>query len=205
MKKLEKILKTKILAAYYGGSKGYGFANEKSDEDIIVVTEGTNQLAIIHEGIKEYIILGKEYFNGVNELSDEVSDYVAVHADVILGARNKENVIYLDPDYVSEFNLLVNEPWTKEKIRKFLLRFVQFFALFIEPKTNIKKNYHIFRVKAMIDHYIQTGVFGLNYDEPMRSEIVRYKNHYSEINNASNRLIELLDFIQTFVNKLEEK
>lgn len=204
MKKLQKIIKAKIIAMYYGGSRGYGLANEQSDNEIMVIIEKGMDFSVYHFEDKEYFILSKEYFDRINEIDDETNDFVAVHADVILGCRNEENIIYVDDNYKDEFLALVTTPWGKAKLKKFLLRFVAFFVLHTGLPVNVKKSYHILRVKAMLDHYILTGVFSLVYEEPMRSEIIKYKRDFETLDNIDSRLIELLNFIQDYANEMEE-
>lgn len=114
--------------------------------------------------IEEQLKIGKEIY-------DDSNTFICSHAENIISRINKENIIFLEDEYKEEFLELVNKKWDKPKIKKFLLWFANYYELTLNEVVNLKKYYHVYRIRAMLDYYQNTGSFLLEYPKPYGESI----------------------------------
>lgn len=196
-----KYPKSKVLLMFYGGSKAYGCSSATSDTDIIAVLDGENGLGGFTEGNIDYLVIGKEDFIKAHELSTDVNEDIVLFADSILSTLNKENLIYLDDEFKETYETILNKDWIKW-VPKFLKLIIPYIRMYSNNNCNCKKEYHIYRIRAMLDHLDQTGSFSLELAEPYKSKMIEYKNHYQALPVKDD---ELEDLIAYFLQYAERK
>lgn len=208
MEQLKRNIHSRILCVFNGGSNAYGFKGADSDVDYMVIVDDDFDFRLVRyekEGIKhEAFVLGKRAFREVQEISDDSNTFICSHADNIISCLNKENIIFLEDEYEEEFLELVDKRWDKPKIKKFLLRFAGYYELTLNVGVNLKKYYHIYRIRAMLDYYQNTGSFLLEYPEPYGELAKKYKEHYQALPYANEEVKDLIKFIKEFAENLEE-
>lgn len=206
MKILKSLIPAKILCVFYGGSLAYGFQGSDSDIDYMVIVDdelGFRLVRFEEDNIKhECFVFGKKAFQNVQEISEDSSIFTASHADNILACKDPNKIIFLDEEFQEEFLALVNKVWDKNKVKKFLFRFVDYYKLTLDLGVNIKKYYHIYRMKAMVEHYELTGNFDLIYPDPHGSFAKKYKEHYPVLPKVNEEVKRLLNEINSFIERI---
>lgn len=201
MEKIKRIYpNSKVLLAFYGGSKVYGCATEESDTDIVVVLDNFNGLGGFSEGNTDYLVIGKDDFLKAHELSVDVNEQLILFADSILSTRDEKNLIYLDEEFKEIYQNIINKDW-KEWIPKFLIRIIPLLKMYANNGCNIKKEYHIYRIRAMLDHLDQTGSFSLELAEPYRSKMMEYKKHYQVLPVKDKELQDLISYFKKYAER----
>lgn len=206
IKELKKRLKWEILAIYYGGSKAYGLEDDSGDTDYMVIVDGPIRFEKVDfdEENAECFIIGKEEFIKVQEIEKETYGPITAHADNVLGILIWNNLVYLNPIYEADFIEIVNADWNK-KLVKFLDYFVSYYRMTISPIANYKKHYHVYRLNYILKHHEKSGVFSLKLTEDERKEVLHFKKHYKALPNKASEVSLLLDEIERYKSKLEER
>lgn len=166
---------TEILLIYYGGSKAYGLDNQSSDIDVTVVLEGFKGILHLFIGKYDLFVFSKEDFIKRQQFDDSIIAYHRQAADNVLGIRLNE--YYLNPLFSNELNTLLSSI-----DKTFICHFIDAVLIYARSKFEInqtsKTHYHLFRLRGMLDHYDQTGVFDLTVDEPWYTLMIDYKSNY---------------------------
>lgn len=209
MEKIERLIKTKVLCMFEGGSYAYGLESDNSDHDIMVIIDDDISLVYLPffestTGKEEYFIMGKNYFQKIHNFDEDTNSFIASFADNILGVHNNGNLIYLDENYKQEFEELALRKW-ENRLPLFLHRFVSYFRLIMTKDINLKRYYHIYRLRAMLDNLDLTGSFNLNYVEPYKSKMLEYKKNYLKQTAKIDEFHKLLDYIENYARKMEEE
>lgn len=191
----------KVLLAFYGGSKVYGCSTDESDTDIVVVLDNFSGLGGFVEENLDYLVMGKNDFIKAHELSIDVNEQLVLFADSILSTKDKKNLIYLDEDFREVYETIMNKDWISW-VPKVLMRILPLLNMYVNNGENNKKEYHVYRIRAMLDHLDQTGSFSLELAEPYKSKMIEYKNHYKVLPVKDEELQELLSY---FINYAERK
>lgn len=190
----------KILLAYVGGSYAYGCNGEYSDKDIIAVVEGENGLGGFVEGNLDYLVMGKDDFIKAHELSVDVNEQLVLFADSLLSTLDEKNLIYLNEDFRETYEKMLYKDWISW-IPKFLIRVLPLLNMYVNNGENNKKEYHVYRIRAMLDYLDQTGSFSLELAEPYKSKMIEYKNHFSALPVKDEELQELLSYFKKYAER----
>lgn len=191
---------SKVLLMFYGGSKVYGCATASSDTDIVAVLDGENGLGGFRKGNIDYLVIGKEDFIKAHELSIDVNEDIVLFADSILSTLDKNNLIYLDDEFKETYESIINKDWVSW-IPKFLKRIIPYIRMYSNNSCNCKKEYHIYRIRAMLDHLDQTGSFSLELAEPYKSKMIEYKNHYQVLPVKDDELKDIISYFSEYAER----
>lgn len=187
---------TEILLIYYGGSKAYGLDDNNSDIDLTVVLDGFKGILHLFIGKYDLFVFSKEDFIKRQQFDDSIIAYHRQAADNIMGIDLNE--FYLNPKFSDELEVLL-----QSIDRHFIYHFIDAVLIYARSKFEInptsKTHYHLFRLRGMLEHYDQTGIFNLSVDEPWYSLMLNYKANYKSANAA-----KYMDEIQNQMDCLED-
>ncbi len=191
-----------LMFAYYCGSKAYGTTDKDSDVDIVAVFNDLN--GITHAAFEDIDIFayGIESFIQRQSISDELPLYNLIHADDFVKA--KENIIYLNPEYKNDFNKLTAIGFEKV-LPEYLDAFLEYYDLLInKQKVKVKRAYHIYRVKAIIDNFKKSKKYDVDIPKVVVDKITNYKKNWSSLeDDVIVELSKLLDEIKEFRESLK--
>ena len=194
---------TEILLIYYGGSKAYGLDENTSDIDVTVVLKGFRGILHLFIGKYDLFVFSKEDFIKRQQFDDSIIAYHRQAADNVLGIKSNE--YYLNPEFSKELeNMISNVD------NSFVCNLID--ALLIYSKSVFEVNrkskafYHLYRVRGMIEHYMQTGVFDLIVDEPWKSKMIEYKANYktNQEANYEEEIVFLFEYLENYRNEMIE-
>ncbi len=204
IKKLKGLfLHNELIFAYYCGSKAYGTVSKDSDVDLVAVFSylgGITHARLDGMGIFAY---GLDSFIQRQSISDELPLYNLIHADDFL--RVKENLIYLNEEFKSEFDKLTNIKFNKV-LPEFLDSFILYYDLLInKQEAKVKRNYHIYRIHSILTNYKKTKNYDVNIPKEIVEKILKYKKNWELINSdVIIEFKELLNDIKIFRESLKE-
>jgi hypothetical protein len=192
---------TEILLIYYGGSKAYGIDDKNSDIDLTVVLDGFKGILHLFIGRYDLFVFSKEDFIKRQQFDDSIIAYHRQAADNIMGIDLNE--FYLHPKFSDELDNLL-----KFINRYFIYHFIDAVLIYAKSKFEInptsKTHYHLFRLRGMIEHYDETGIFNLSVDEPLKSLMLDYKANYKRA-SASKYIDEIqnqMDYLEDYRNEM---
>ena len=179
----------KILAIYKVGSSIFGLSDDESDKDYIVIVDGYDGTNVIKEDGYDFFVIGAPYFEKLCRFDDRVMSYFAIWMDNVLLV--KDNLEYLDEEYRETFLALINIDW-KTCFTKWLGRVVDYFRIRLDDVNNSKPLYHLFRIRALVEHYIKTCKFEYAFPEKDRELALKFKknprNYLKELNEVFSYL-----------------
>jgi len=192
---------TEILLIYYGGSKAYGLDENTSDIDVTVVLEGFRGILHLFIGKYDLFVFSKEDFIKRQQFDDSIIAYHRQAADNVLGIKTNE--YYLNSGFSDELESMitnVNNTFICNLIDALLIYSKSVF----EVNQKSKAFYHLYRVRGMIEHYIQTGMFDLIVDEPWKSKMIDYKANYKTNPEANyeEEIVSLFDYLENYRNEM---
>lgn len=86
-------------------------------------------------------------------------------------------------------------------IPKFLIRILPLLNMYVNNGENNKKEYRVYRIRAMLDHLDHTGSFSLELAEPYKSKMIEYKNHYKVLPVKDEELQKLLSYFKNYAER----
>ena len=179
----------KILAIYKVGSSIFGLSDDESDKDYIVIVDGYDGTNVIKEDGYDFFVIGESYFKKLCMFDDRVMSYFAIWMDNVLLV--KDNLEYIDEDYKEQFNTLIDIDW-KICFKKWLGRIIDYFKIRLDDINNSKPLYHLFRIRALVEHYIKTSKFEYFFPEKDRELALKFKknprNYLKELNEVFSYL-----------------
>ena len=182
----------KILAIYKVGSSIFGLSDDESDKDYIVIVDRFDGTNVIKEENCDFFVIGDSYFEKLCKFDDRVMSYFAIWMDNALLAS--ENLEYIDEGYQERFNALININW-KTCFKKWLGRIIDYFRIRLDDIDNSKPLYHLFRIRALVEHYIKTSKFEYYFPEKDRELALKFKknprNYLKELNEVFSYLEEV--------------
>jgi hypothetical protein len=195
---------TEILLIYYGGSKAYGLDENTSDIDVTIVLEGFKGILHLFIGKYDLFVFSKEDFIKRQQFDDSIIAYHRQAADNILGIKTNE--YYLNPVFSDELEIMISNV-----DNSFICNLID--ALLIYSKSVFEVNqkskafYHLYRLRGMIEHYMQTGVFDLIVDEPWKSKMIEYKANYKTNPEANyeEEIVFLFEYLENYRNEMIER
>lgn len=193
-----------VMFMYFCGSIAYHTASENSDIDITVVLHGFKGL--IHTSLEGIDIFGYGYEDYCKRQSmhPDIPLYNRLHADDIINA--KEHLIYLNPLFENEFNDLVGNHFDNHLV-EFLDTVIEYYDQIIN-KDNIlvKRAYHILRIRAILDSFIETGNYSLMISDDWVKRIEEIKSNWDKPDDGNylSTLRQYLDEIKEIRNEVED-
>ena len=179
----------RILAIYKVGSSIFGLSNDESDNDYIVIIDGFDGTNVIKEDNYDFFVLGDSYFEKLCNVDDRTMSYFAIWMDNVLLAN--ENLEFISEDYKERFNKLINIDWSK-CFKKWLGRIIDYFRIRLDDVNNSKPLYHLFRIKALVEHYVATSKFEYYFPTKDKELALAFKNeprkHLKELNEVFSYL-----------------
>lgn len=129
-----------------------------------------------------------------------MNEQLVLFADSILSTLDKKNLIYLDEEFRETYEKILHKDWISW-IPKFLIRVLPLLNMYVNNGENNKKEYHVYRIRAMLDHLDQTGSFSLELAEPYKSKMIEYKTHFSALPVKDAELQELLSYFKEYAER----
>lgn len=182
----------KILAIYKVGSSIFGLSDDESDKDYIVIVDGYDGTNVIKEDGYDFFVIGAPYFEKLCRFDDRVMSYFAIWMDNVLLV--KDNLEYLDEEYRETFIALINIDW-KTCFKKWLGRVVDYFRIRLDDVNNSKPLYHLFRIKALVEHYTKTSKFEYVFPEKDRELALKFKKNPRNYLNELNEVFSYLESV----------
>ena len=186
-----------LMFAYFCGSKAYGTTDKNSDIDVVAVFSDLNGITHATFNDMDIFAYGIDSFIQRQSMSDELPLYNLIHADDFIKA--KENLIYLNPEYKNDFNKLLAIGFEKV-LPEYLDAFLEYYDLLInKQKVKVKRAYHIYRVKAIIDNFKKSKKYDVNILKAVVDKIANYKKNWETISDDvvlefSSILAEIKEF-----------
>ncbi len=186
-----------LMFAYYCGSRAYGTTDKDSDVDIVAVFSDLNGITHAAFGEMDIFAYGIDSFIQRQSISDELPLYNLIHADDFIKA--KENLIYLNPAYKTDFNKLTAIGFEKV-LPEYLDAFLEYYDLLINKQVSkVKRLYHVYRVKAIIDNFKKTKKYDVKISKAIVDKIADYKKNWETISDDvliefSKELAEIKEF-----------
>lgn len=186
-----------LMFAYYCGSRAYDTTTPSSDIDIVAVFSDLKGITHASLGDIDIFAYGIDSFIQRQSISDELPLYNLIHADDFIKA--KSNLVYLNPKYKSDFDKLSKIDFSRV-LYAFLEAFIKYYdSLINDQKLIVKRSYHIYRVKAIIDHYKESGKYEIALSKKELDKIAHYKKNWESLDSSiilelSNILTEIKDF-----------
>ena len=187
-----------IMFIYYCGSDSYKTRQENSDTDVVVVLRDLK--GVIHAATDNTDIFayGYEDYLARQSITDTLPLYNLIHADDVITL--KENVIYLDPLYEKELDNIINLDFS-EVLPQFLDAVLEYYNnLVISEQVVVKRQYHIIRVRAMLDLFIEDGKYDINITEAWMEKLMHHKNNWSKLKDKDGHL----EVLKTYLSEIKE-
>jgi predicted nucleotidyltransferase len=164
-----------IMFMYYCGSIAYKTNDEESDIDITVVLDkffGTIHLEL---GTIDLFVFDKETAFKKQRLEPSVPLYYRSSIDEVLAIESTQ--IYINDQYQDMFEQYISVNLNKQ-IKEFLTGFVEYHQSRYFENEPQKSNYHILRMRGILDHLDLVGKYELVVEEPWATMMVEYKKNW---------------------------
>lgn len=109
----------------------------------------------------------------------------------------KDNLEHIDEDYKEQFNTLIDIDW-KICFKKWLGRIIDYFKIRLDNINNSKSLYHLFRIRALVEHYIKTSKFEYFFIEKDRELALKFKKNPR---NYLKELKEVFSYLESVYNE----
>jgi len=190
----------KILAIYRCGSAIYAVEGAESDQDFTVILEDYNEIITYKEDGNDYFLYGVESYKRALNFDDYILEYFLLWVDNTLLA--KDNLLYIDSDFVDEFNKLIKVDWDKHLL-KWLAINVDYYDFCFKNLLNEKSLYNLYRIRSLMKHYEATGKFEYYLSEEDKNLIIDYKNRQANLAQHQANFKQILEYLKTFLIKEE--
>lgn len=168
---------SEIMFIYYCGSIAYGLEDENSDVDVTAVLDNFNGNVHLSLGDLDIFAFGHDVYMKKQEQDSSVALYYRAYMDEILST--KDNLIYLNSRYQNEYERYKNIDFNKI-LGPFLNSFVVQNEVRLKDQVPYKSQYHILRVRGILDHVDQVGKYELIVEEPWYSQMIEYKKNWDK-------------------------
>lgn len=192
---------TEILLIYYGGSIAYGLDSDASDKDVTVVLDGFKGNLHLTLGEYDLFVFARDRFIQRQQFDESIIAYHRAAADNIMSIDR--TLIYINPTFQETLDqLLIYDD--KEFMLNHIAAELEYGRMRFDVNTNFKSNYHVFRIRGMVDHYEKTGKYELVVEEPWFTKMMDFKNNWdNEIaQNYVKEIKEQLDYLENYRNEM---
>ena len=110
-------------------------------------------------------------------------------ADIVTAMRQTHEYLMLQKE---RFEKLINIDWTV-CFRKWLGRIIDYFRIRLDDINNSKPLYHLFRIKALVEHYLQTSKFEYYFPEKDREMALNFKKNPRKYLRELNEVFSYLE------------
>ena len=185
-----------LMFLYYSGSDAYGTGSESSDTDVTAVFKTIKGIIHASAGDIDVFAYGYDDFLARQSISDEVPLYNLIHADDIINID--KNLIYVNEQYKKEF-----ESITKLDFYKVLPLYLEAFIKYNDDLLNVqnvvvKREYHILRLRAIIDEVIKTKKYQITISDEWLAKIKKHKKDFRKL-NTPKYLDELRGYLEEII------
>lgn len=190
---------SRILLLYYSGSKGYGLEENDSDIDVTVILQNYKGCMHINLGIFDAFIFSEDTYLKRQSFDLSIPLYYLAAADDVINID--KNIIFFEEEYKKQVqNIVIDSTF----ICNHLAAVVEYYKIRLAMSETFKSNYHIFRVRAMLDHYEKTGRYELINDGLWMDNARDYKKNYNnEIGKEYIPLLhEQLRYLENYRNRM---
>ena len=187
-----------IMFIYYCGSDSYKTRQENSDTDVVVVLRDLK--GVIHAATDNVDIFayGYEDYLARQSITDTLPLYNLIHADDVISIE--DNIIFVDPLYEKELDSIINLNFT-DVLPQFLDAVLQYYNnLVLYEQVIVKRQYHIIRVRAILDNYLTTGKYSVLISEEWMKKLMYHKNNWSKLKDKN----EYLDLLKQYLIEIKE-
>lgn len=187
-----------IMFIYYCGSDSYKTRQENSDTDVVVVLRDLK--GVIHAATDDVDIFayGYEDYLARQSITDTLPLYNLIHADDVISIE--DNIIFLDPLYEKELDSIINMNFI-DVLPQFLDAVLQYYNnLVLYEQVIVKRQYHIIRVRAILDNYLATGKYSILISEEWMEKLMYHKNNWPKLKDKN----EYLDLLKQYLIEIKE-
>ena len=191
----QQFRRDEVLLMYKCGSHAFGTSTDISDEDYVVVLKDFKGLTHSSNGNKEYFIFGIDEWKEKQEFSDKYDEYYLIFNDEILAFPNtitykNDSMDELIEQYKNAF---------KDNYKKWLKKVVSHYSYYLNLGDVNKNMYHLFRIKFIVDRYLEKGIFSLELSDSLKGKIIKFKS----LINRSSYEKEITEIVK-YLNRLSE-
>ena len=187
----------KVLAKYRCGSYAFGFENDNSDNDYILVLDGNSGIIVDKVNGDDIFAFDVASFKRKMAFDDTLLDYFVIFNDEVLCLD--KSLVYLDEDFKEEFLSITKIDWQKS-IKVWIQRNIDYFEKYVQFKEFIKKLYHLYRIRGLLSHYEETGKFENVYPKSYLEKAKEYKNQKEVISaNYIDDFESIINYLKKYV------
>lgn len=166
----------KIMFMYFGGSIAYNaFSKDLSDIDVNVFVDGFEGYIHTNCGDYDLFIYGKDYALKRQKVDKSMMEYNKIFID------DKCNIddllIYLDKDYLNEFNEFKNYDIRKSLIPYLEAVYNYYMFIYLDSETPVKRFYHVIRIRGQLEYFLKTGNYDLSIPLNFKEEMISFKTN----------------------------
>ena len=185
-----------LMFLYRSGSDAYGTNSESSDTDVTAVFKTIKGIIHASAGDIDVFAYGYDDFLARQSISDEIPLYNLIHADDIINVD--KNLIYVNEQYKKEFKAIIELDFYKV-LPLYLDAFIKYYDdLLNVQNVVVKREYHILRIKAIIDDVIKTKKYQININEEWLTKINKHKKNFRKL-NTPKYLEELRGYLEEII------
>lgn len=187
----------KVLAMYRCGSAIYGFNASQSDLDYTVILSDFEGIRLLVEDGVDYFIYGYETFKRVVNFDDEniLNSFIMWIDNVLLV---KDNLVLIDDSFAAEFDELVKIDWNRH-FKKWLKINLDYFTAIFTLGINVKPLYNLYRIRSLVKHYKDTGIFEYYLSDQDRELIIDYKINKTTSSAHDSNFINILEYLRSLI------
>ena len=187
----------KVLAKYRCGSYAFGFENDDSDKDYVLVLDGNPGIIVDKVNGDDIFAFDVASFKKKMAFDDTLLDYFVIFNDEVLCLD--KSLVYLDEDFKEEFLSITKIDWQKS-IKVWIQRNIDYFEKYVRFKEFIKKLYHLYRIRGLLAHYEETGKFENVYPKTYLEKAKEYKNQKEVIGaNCIDDFESIINYLKKYV------
>lgn len=193
----DNILGKKVLALYACGSSIHGFDDSTSDADYTAILDDFEGISLYHDDGKDYFIFGYETFKRAVQFNDEniPHSYLMWLDNIVLA---EDHLVYIDEEFADEFSELIKIDWDKY-FKKWLAINLDYFTAVFSLSFNLKPLYNLYRIRSLVKHYKETGVFEYFLSDEDRALIIDHKINKSISSEHSTNFANILEYLRSFI------
>lgn len=185
-----------LMFLYYSGSDAYGTGSESSDTDVTAVFKTIKGIIHASAGDIDIFAYGYDDFLARQSISDEVPLYNLIHADDIINID--KTIIYVNEQYKKEFDSIIKLDFYKV-LPLYLEAFIKYYDdLLNVQNVVVKREYHILRIKAIIDEVIKTKKYQITISDEWLTKIKKHKKDFRKL-NTPKYLDELRGYLEDII------
>jgi predicted nucleotidyltransferase len=192
-----------VMFIYYCGSIAFGLEAEDSDIDVTVVLDRFDGNVHLTIGSLDIFAYGKDTALKKQVLDSSVPSYDRAYIDEVLSPF--DTLIYLNEDYRLDYEQYRSIDM-KKLLKPFLASFVEHYQHRLSLPQALKSNYHIFRIRGILENLNQSGKYEHQVFEPYYTMMIDYKKNWNNpIGKSYHELLkDTLRYIEEYIDVGEQ-